>query len=30
MELCLARDRGELDVRLMCYFYSQLMFILYL
>ena len=28
MELGLVKDRGELDVRLMCYFYSQLVFIL--
>ena len=26
--LNLMKDRGELDVRLMCYFYSQLVFIL--
>ena len=28
MELCLVKDRGELNVRLMCYFDSQLVLIL--
>ena len=28
VELCLVKDRGELYVRLMCYFYSQLVLIL--
>ena len=28
MELCLVKDRGELYVGLMCYFYSQLVLIL--
>ena len=28
MELCLVKDRVELDVSLMCYFYSQLVFVL--